>query len=312
VIAVGGEALVDLVTAGGRLNAVAGGGPFNTAAALGRLEVPVAFLGRISTDRYGRMIEQRLAESGVDLRYVLHSERPTPLAVVHTEADGEAAYTFYLAETAYADLTRDDLPRLAADVVAIHVGTLALATDPPAAYFEALIERESGARVIVLDPNVRPVIFGDQDRYRERFERWLDHTDVVKLSADDAAWLYPGTRPEDVAEAILERGARLVAITLGSRGALAVSRAGRASCAAHEIDVVDTVGAGDAFGAGLLRSLWEAGALDPAELGRLGPADLARALALANTVSGLQCTRSGAVPPSLAEVRAFAETTERI
>jgi fructokinase len=154
VIAVVGEALIDLVADDGALRPFPGGGPFNTAVALGHLDVPVGFLGCLSYDRFGRALEERLAASGVDRRYVLRGPAPTPLAVVQTTADGDAEYTFYLLGTAYACIAPANLPVLGPEVVALHVGTLALATDPPSSALELLIERESQARLIVIDPNV--------------------------------------------------------------------------------------------------------------------------------------------------------------
>ena len=112
VIAVAGEALIDLIEDDDGLHPYPGGGPYNTAVALGRLGVPVAFVGRLSNDPFGRLLEARLAESGVDRRYVLHGSAPTPLALVHATDDGDHDFSFYLAETAYADMIIDDLPSL--------------------------------------------------------------------------------------------------------------------------------------------------------------------------------------------------------
>ena len=192
-IVVGGEALVDLVDDHGLLSPMPGGGPFNTAVALGRLEVPVAYLGTLSHDEYGRLLARLLAEAGVDMSLVRWSDSPTPLAIVHRHDDGESTYTFHLRGTALTDLPAD-VPTLPEHAWAIHVGTLGLAIDPPAAVYEALLEREAGRRTIVIDPNVRPAVFGDQTAYRARFERLAKLADVVKLSADDAAWIYPQPR----------------------------------------------------------------------------------------------------------------------
>jgi fructokinase len=305
VIVVGGEALIDLVARDGVLRAFPGGGPFNTATALGRLGVPVAFLGRLSADRFGRTLEERLTGSGVDCRYVLHGSAPTPLAVVHMDGDGEPDYSFYLCDTAYAALEPDDLPELGPDVAALHLGTLALATDPPARALEALIERESPRRLIVLDPNVRPAVFGEASAYRRRFERWAALAHVVKLSEADAAWLYPDTQAGDVAQRLLACGARLAVLTLGARGAAAFVAGRRVEVPAPRVEVVDTVGAGDAFAAGLLCRLWEGNRLRPSALAALAEDDLADALRFATAVGSLQCSRAGAVPPTREDVAAF-------
>lgn len=305
-IAVAGEALIDLVAADGVLHPVPGGGPFNTAVALGRFGVPVGFLGRLSNDSLGRLLAGRLAESGVDLRYALYGTAPTPLAVVDAATDGEARYTFYLAGTAYADLRAEDLPELGPEVAALHVGTLALATDPPAGALQGLLEREAQNRLVIVDPNVRPAAIPDHDEFRTRFESWVGFAHVVKLSAADAEWLYPGVEPEALAESILARGAQLVFVTLGAQGALARSAGGRsARVDAPTVSVVDTIGAGDTFSAGILRSLWEAGRLDPASVSHIGDDELRNALVFATGAATLQCSRRGASPPTVADVEAF-------
>jgi fructokinase len=305
VIVVAGEALVDLVDRDGMQRPLPGGGPFNTAVALGLLGVPTAFLGCLSHDDYGELLAGLLRESGVDDRYVLRTPAPTPVAVVRTGEDGEAEYAFQLAGTAYADLTPADLPELGPEVVALHLGTLALATDPPAGALEALMRRESERRLIVVDPNVRPDVIGDRDAYRARFEGWLAYARLVKLSARDAEWLYPDLGPEGCGERLLSLGAGLVVVTLGPDGALARSRAGAARVASPPVTVVDTVGAGDAFGAGLLCSLWASGALRAEAVSGLGGDALETALSFACGVAALQCSREGALPPGLDGVTRF-------
>jgi fructokinase len=305
VIAVAGEALIDLIEGDDGLHPYPGGGPYNTAVALGRLGVPVAFLGRLSSDPFGRLLETRLAESGVDRRYVLHGAAPTPLALVHATEDGDHDFSFYLAETAYADMIPDDLPSLDTGVAALHVGTLALATDPPATAFEHLMAREAGDRLVVVDPNIRIPVCGDHDAYVRRFESWADDAHVIKLSGDDSDWLYPDVAYETVVEKILALGAQLVVLTLGPEGAIARASAASARVAAHDVVVVDTVGAGDAFGAGLLFGLWKAGRLDAQAVGLLDDEELAELLRIASAVAALQCSRAGATPPTLDEVERF-------
>lgn len=305
VIAVAGEALIDLIEDDVGFHPYPGGGPFNAAVALGRLGVPVAFLGRLSEDPYGRLLDERLAESGVDRRYVLHGPAPTPLAVVHASSDADHEFGFYLAGTAYADVIFDDLPSLDKEVAALYVGTLALATDPPATAFEELIEQESMRRLVVIDPNVRPAVCGDREAYVRRFETWAGQAHVFKLSDDDADWLYPGVAYETVIEKILAQGPQLVVLTLGPKGVLAWTHEARARIASFHVDVVDTVGAGDAFGAGLLCRLWETGRLDPSTVGLMDDEELAHVLTFAAAVAALQCSRAGASPPTLAEVERF-------
>jgi fructokinase len=301
VIVVGGEALVDLVSEDGLLRPVPGGGPFNTAIALGRLAVPVAFLATLSRDRYGSMLARLLNDAGVDTSLVRWSDAPTPLAVVQPD-HGENAYTFYLSKTSFGDLPPEAVPVLPEDAWAIHVGTLALAVDPPSSAFEALVRREAGRRTIILDPNVRPAVFGDPAAYRSKFERLASATGVVKLSADDAAWIYPNLDIADIPERVLSLGPHLVAITMGTGGAVVASRDGRAHVGGLPITVADTVGAGDSFGAALLAALIEHEALGPKAAQPLDDSRLEQVLTYAVTASAITCTRVGAVPPSRAEI----------
>jgi len=305
VILVAGEALIDLVAEGGAFRPYPGGGPFNTAVALARLEVPVAFFGRLSRDGFGRLLDRTLANSGVDRSYVLPSDAPTPLALVHPGADGEPEYGFYLAETAYAELAPADLPALGDDVLALHVGTLALATDPPGSALRLLVEREAGRLLVVVDPNVRPAVLDDAAPYRARLDSCLEHADVVKLSATDAAWLWPGVSPQAAAGLLLERGAALAVVTLAADGALARSRRAQACAASPRVRVADAVGAGDTFGAALLRSLWQRNALSAEALADLDDRELEDALAFAVAAAALQCTYVGAQPPGLEDVVAL-------
>ena len=310
-IVVGGEALVDLVDDHGLLTPVPGGGPFNTAIALGRLGIPVAYLGTLSRDDYGGLLAQRLTEAGVDMSLVRLSDAPTPLAVVHGH-DGENAYMFYLLGTSLTDLPPDAVPALPEHVWGLHVGTLGLAIDPPAAAYEALLDREAGRRTIVLDPNVRPAVFGDQVSYRARFERLAGLADVVKLSDDDAAWIYPGLERADILEHVLSLGPRLVAITMGTDGAVAVSREGRARVPAVSITVVDTVGAGDVFGAALLAALVERDAIEPGAARPLDDSLLEEAVEYAVTAAAITCTKRGAVPPSRAEIEGWIGRSQKV
>jgi fructokinase len=308
VIVIGGEALVDLVDDGGTPRSVAGGGPFNTAIAFGRLGVPVGFLGTISRDADGQMLAKQLLDARVDTSFVRWSDAPTPRAVVHHLGDGRNEYTFHLNGTSLADLRPDELPVLTEEAWAVYVGTLALAIDPPASAYEALVDREAGRRQIVLDPNVRPAIFGDVDVYRRRFERLARLADVIKLSEDDAAWIYPGLRAAAVLKLILDLGPRVVALTRGENGAIAGSNGAVVDIAGIPVDVVDTVGAGDSFGAALIAALVDESAFGPQATRSADEGVLARAVSYAVAASAITCTRRGAAPPSREEIDAQLRT----
>jgi fructokinase len=310
VIVVGGEALVDLVDNRGSRRVVAGGGPFNTAVALGHLDIPVAFFGAISRDPYGQTLEQLLVHAGVDTSLVRRSDLPTPQATVHREGDGRNSYTFSLAATAFTDVSPELLPLLPDSAWAIHVGTLALALDPPAGAYEALLDRETGARRIIVDPNVRPATFGDADVYRRRFERLARIADVVKLSDDDAAWIYPDLSVAEVVDLILGFGPRLVALTRGAKGAVARSQLAAVNVPAMPVVVADTVGAGDSFGAALLAALIDERALGSDGERELDQEVLRRAVTYAVAASAVTCTRTGAVSPSRSEIDTHLRTLD--
>jgi fructokinase len=299
-ILVAGEALLDLVVSDGAVLPSPGGGPYNTARALGRLGAWVGFLGRLSHDYFGSMLEKVLAESGVSLDYTSRGEEPSALAIAHRSADGEADYSFYLRGTTFAYAS---FPPPGADVRALCVGSLALALQPSAAALETLVEREHDKRIVVLDPNVRAAAMTNHDRYRARFERCCRAAHIVKLSASDAAWLMPDIGHEEVATQLLDLGVELVVLTLGAEGAIAATQRARAQVGAHRVEVVDTIGAGDAFGAGLLVALEGRGALVRGKLPVLADSDLEYVLRFASAVAALTCARSGAETPTLSEVR---------
>jgi fructokinase len=303
-IVVAGEALIDLAPTGNgeAFVAHAGGGPFNTAIALGRLEAPIAYLGRLSTDGFGRLLRQRLVDNGVDLRFVVDTAEPTTLALVTLSGSGEASYSFYTDGTAGTGLRTDQLPeRLPEDVDALHLGSLGIVLEPGATGLEALVERERGRRLVSLDPNVRPAIIPDMDAYRRRLERLVARVDLVRLSTDDVALLGDLT-PAALAEKWLTSGAALVVVTGGQEGATGYRVAGEVTVPAEPVTVVDTIGAGDSFNAGLLAWLRRHEALDRSAVEELGDGEVAEALRFAGRVAAVTCTRPGADPPRLAEV----------
>lgn len=296
-IVVCGEALIDIVADGdGTFRPMPGGGPFNTAVALARLEVPTSFLGRLSTDPFGRLLARRLAEDGVDLSLTSEGPEPTTLAFAEVNSDGLADYQFYFEATSAPNLTPAMLPsRLDGKVNALHVGTLGLMLEPIASTLFQLVERESAQRLVMIDPNVRPAQLTDPDAYRARIKTLMARSTIVKASDADVAWLFPGADLEAAADEILASGARLVIVTLGAQGAYGVSRGVKKRVSAPSVEVVDTIGAGDAFGAALLAWLHDRDALKP-DL-RLGAQDLQSALEFACLVASVTCTRAGAEPP---------------
>lgn len=305
-IVVCGEALIDIVPTGdGVLRPTVGGGPFTTTRALARLGVPTSFLGRLSDDAFGQLLTRSLAEEGTDLGLASFGAEPTTLALAEVDPEGLATYRFYVDGTSAPNLTEAMLPRpLGAEVTALHLGTLGLVLEPLATTLLDLAGRESGHRLLMVDPNIRPGAVGDPDAYRSRLASLMAMSTIVKASDADLAWLFPGDDVDAATSRILAGGARVVVATLGARGAVGATARTRVRVAAPTVEVVDTIGAGDAFGAGLLTWLHENGGLRP-DLD-LDPDQLTAALELACEVASLTCTRPGADPPRRDQVRGLA------
>jgi len=304
-IVVCGEALIDLMpaTLGDEPGFVprGGGSPYNVSIGLARLGVPTAFLGRMSRDRFGRLLRTRLETNGVDLRYASEGPEPTTVAVVHLAPGEEPEFVFYGTGTADALLSADDLPAaLPASVEALHFGSISLLREPGATTYESLMEREQGRRVLCLDPNVRPGLIPDRAAYLRRLEHWVSLVDLVKVSRADLAWLYPDVAPVAVARRWLALGPGFVAVTQGKEGAVGVSTTEVVSVPGIPVRVSDTVGAGDAFTSGLLAQLSEHGRLERDALRQLPAAAIEDALAFADRVAASACTRRGAEPPTRA------------
>jgi fructokinase len=303
-IAVVGEALIDLVVDdAGQVAARPGGGPFNTARTLGRLGVETTFLGRLSRDGFGRFLRARLAADGVALGLAAPAREPSALAVADagSGSGGQLSYDFYLAGTTAAAF---DYPMLAAalpdSVTAVHVGTLALALEPVAAAVERLLLADLPPDTLVMvDPNCRPAVIEDRDAYLDRFERVLHRTDMVKVSVADLGYLCPGVPPEVAATTLLDDKLALVIVTDGPCPVRAFLPGGEVSVGVPQVAVVDTAGAGDAFGGAFL-AWWTANGLTRDDLWYTD--QVAAALRAAARVAALTCTRPGAEPPSLAEV----------
>lgn len=308
-IVVCGESLVDLVPdgAGGTYTPHPGGSPANVAVGIGRLDVPVALLSRLADDGFGRLLRGHLAASGVELGSALRSGAPTTLAVLTLDGAGRADYSFYVDGCADGGWRPEQLPPTLPDGPAMHVsGSLALAVPAMGDTMEVLLRREAPRRTLMLDPNLRPSLVRDPGELRTRLDRWLGLIDVLKLSAEDADWLAPGEPVQRVAERLRRHGAALVVVTRGADGVHAVGPGGTVDLPGEAVEVVDTVGAGDAFSAGLLVALSEADRLDRARLPGLSTAELAAALAFAQHVAALTCARPGADPPRRSELDAAA------
>lgn len=302
-IVVAGEALIDLIAApDGTLAAVPGGGPYNCARTVARLGGSVTFLGRISTDRFGRMLHANLVADGVDVDRVVTTDDPTTLAVAELDPFGSATYHFYLDGTSSAGLTdAEAFGVLTPEVAALHVGTLGLVLEPAGTTIERLVQAASADVLVMLDPNCRPSATGDPAAFRRRVDSIARRADVVKVSEDDLRFLDPSAAPEAVVDRFLQLGVRVVLRTDGAGSVEVRTPTDQVSVPVPPVEVVDTVGAGDAFGGGFLAA-WAAAGHGRAELTSIEP--VLEAVTFAIRVAGVTCSRAGADPPTLLELQA--------
>jgi fructokinase len=299
-----GEALIDFVPLEGAqgYRPCPGGSIFNIAVGLGRLQTPVGFFSRLSTDFFGDLLANYLVENGVSAEFILRASGPTTLAFVSLP-DGrhtEPRYVFYASDAVDRSLQLADLPlSLPENVQALHFGSISLVLEPGASTLEAFMRGESGRRILSLDPNIRPSLISDREAYRRRFEGWLRLVDIVRLSLADLEWLYPGAEPDQVIRGWLDWGPSLCLLTLGGDGASGLTVKGvRASVPTPEITVADTVGAGDTFLAATLSWLHENSKLANRQALRdLSTAELQSCLAYAVKAAAINCSRPGANPP---------------
>jgi fructokinase len=276
-----------------------GGGPYNVALAAGRLGVPAAFLSRVSTDRFGEAMVERLQASDVDTSLLQRGDEPTTLAVVALDAKGAAHYTFYVEGT--ADRLVADPGPLPEAVTALSLGTLGMVLEPGASAYEAMLRREAARGVLtVLDPNIREALITDPAAYRARFASWLPDVRLLKISDDDTAWLTEGADPVAAAKTWVESGVDAVVLTRGADGTAVITAAGEvAHVPSRRVEVVDTIGAGDTVQGALLAWLTTREVSDLASL----DADAWReALTFAAKAASITVSRSGAEPPTSADM----------
>ncbi|MET7908570.1 carbohydrate kinase [Streptomyces avermitilis] len=302
-IVVAGEALIDLVPQGAGalagLKPALGGGPYNTAVALGRLGSPTAFCSRTSRDAFGEALLDGLRTAGVDVSAVQRGAEPTTLAVATIDEHGSAAYSFYVDGTADRQFAAPD--RLPDATRAVSFGTCSLVLEPGASAYEELMRSAAAQGLFTtLDPNIRAGLILDPDAYRARFKSWLASVSLLKLSEDDATWL--GGSPREW----LASGPSAVVITRGGEGLTVFTRAGgEHSVPGEPVDVVDTIGAGDTVNAALLHGLAVRDALSPEGLADLDAEGWTELLRFAARAAAITCSRAGAEPPYASELGAF-------
>lgn len=274
--------------------AIAGGSPFNVAVGLRRLGVESALFAGLSTDYLGRRLQQVLQDEGVRADYLVDFPAPTTLAMVAVGANGSPQYSFRGEGCADRQLKPEHLPELGSEVRGLHIGSFSLVVQPIADTLLALVRRETGKRLISLDPNVRLNPEPDIELWRSRVATLVELADLIKVSDEDLSLLYPGQDPQRVIEGWLQHRCQLVFLTRGGEGATVFSRAhGSWSVPACSVNIADTVGAGDTFQAALITWLTEQ-QLDSVE----GVQSLAREqidgmLRFAVQAAALTCSKTG-------------------
>ena len=274
--------------------AIAGGSPFNVAVGLRRLGIDVALFAGLSSDYLGRRLQQVLQEEGVRPDYLQDFDAPTTLAMVAVGADGSPHYSFRGEGCADRQLLPGHLPELGAEVRGLHIGSFSLVVQPIADTLLALVRRESGKRLISLDPNVRLNPEPNIELWRERINTLVEHADLIKVSDEDLNLLYPERDPQSVIHGWLEHRCQLVFLTRGGQGATVFSRRhGSWSAPACAVVMADTVGAGDTFQAALIAWLTEQ-QLDSVEgLQRMSREQIDAMLTFAVSAAALTCGKTG-------------------
>jgi fructokinase len=305
-----GEAIVDLIPAGQprTFQAVPGGSPYNVAVGLARLGHDATLMARLADTAFGRILRDHAQAEGIDLGAAPAAAEPATLAVVSLDASAAASYDFYLTGTADWQWTAEETGRVPGRTAVFHFGSIASWTPPGDERILILARRlrDRGDVLITYDPNVRPGLLRDHRHGQRVVERAVELAHLTKASTDDVAWLYPDRGPAEVARGWLQLGASVVVITSSADGAFVYTAHERRPVRrpALDVTVVDTVGAGDSFTAGLIGSLIGRGQHAPGNLARCSAGQLSGAVDDAILVASLNCERRGNDPPTAADVAA--------
>jgi fructokinase len=312
-ILVAGEALIDLVWQDTSQSFVPkeGGAPYNVAIALARQELPVAFLGPLSNDIFGDQLYERLTTSGAELAIARRVDEPTPLAVVTVDQSGNNQYRFYRNGTADRMISKElALPCLNDTVKCLQIGGTCLASEEEFAVWMTLIKSARNKGILVsVDPNIRLSLANDQTSYRRRVLSVLEHADLVKCSDEDADFLWPNQNFDHICDKLFPQTS-IVLFTMGSDGSRALTNSGQhAHVKAVKISKSgDTVGAGDCFLSGIIKSLYEDDLMEVKKLASVGEQALEKALLYASAVAAINCQRAGCEPPTRAETIPYIAT----
>ena len=298
-----GEALIDIIIdADGELTSKIGGGELNTARAAARLGAPVTFMGGISKDSLGHRIRRAIEADGITLALAEGVTEPTTLAIAQIAADGSATYRFLLEGTSVGAVT----PQMALDAISVecdflHVGGIGLTLAPFAHAAVAVVEASPVDRIVMLDPNFRPAIAGESALFRTSIDALLPRIDILKASTEDLGFMFPDRAPIDSAQALQGEYGCVVLMTDGHGDVWVIAADGSERCVVPRVHVIDTVGAGDAFGGGFA-AWWSLSGYDRSDLSDI--TTLLRATHAGIAVAAMNCQRAGANPPYRSELPA--------
>ncbi len=307
-----GEALIDFIYTeeGGTpsFKPAPGGSPYNTAIALKRLDVPTAFVSKLSRDLFGKMLVDHLEANEVDTSALLRSDAPTTLAFAKI-INHKAEYAFFTNGSADRSITAAEISSAVKGLPSvpscIQIGSISLALEPGAQEIHDFIVHRDRSVTASFDPNIRPSMVSSRKSYISRLENLFSSVDIVKISDEDLAWIFPpGDIPES-AKRILDYGAKACVVTHGIKGSYWFSSEIEVFAPTHPVKVIDTIGAGDTFHAGLLAYLYREGLLDSEGLETITKEQAEQALTFATHAAEGTCRKQGADPPRLHEVLAL-------
>ena len=302
-----GEALFDLFPSaetdtGFIFDARIGGSPFNVAIGLSRLGCGAALFTGLSSDPLGRRLERTLKDEGVDTSYLVSKRNQTTLALVGVGPNGVPQYSFYGHDAADCSVSETDLPELPRSVAAMHFGSYSLVVEPTGSSLLQLARRNHDGRLVSFDPNPRLNIEPDVGRWRRRVEAFSEIADLIKVSDEDLEMLFPGDDIDSAISRWSSRGVQLIVVTRGGDGALVSLRGEVFESSGRTVEVVDTVGAGDSFQAGLLCGLNELDKATKAGLSEVSLDECRRVVDFAMEAAAMTCTRRGADLPRRSEL----------
>lgn len=297
-----GEALYDLFPAaetdtGFTFDACIGGSPFNVAIGLARLGRNAALFTGLSSDPLGRRLEQTLKEEGVETAYLVRKQNPTTLALVVLGSGGIPHYSFYGHDAADGSVDERDLPELPRSVTALHFGSYSLVVEPTGSSLLRLARCHHDGKLISFDPNLRLNVEPDLGRWRRRVEAFSEIADLIKVSDEDLELLFPGDTIDSAICRWNSRGVRLIVVTRGADGTLVSLNGEIFEASGRTVEVLDTVGAGDSFQAGLLCGLDELGKATKSRLSEVSLDECRRVVDFATAAAAITCTRRGADLP---------------